>query len=308
MKQNILKRISIIIGVTFILILLILGAFLFTPKLKSSVLRINKTNTTSSELTSAEIDQISNSVVALRCYKPVNNTAEEIFGSGTIINSKDLNINPPNTPYNSSLLLTNGHVVGSSSGGCYPGSKDRHPVGWWKFITSSNEFREDSKNDFAILYEPRDGDWLCDSSVKRSDDPKNLSNGLCTAPKPDDNNIKNLSSKELNINSCNIPKNSLIGQKIWIFGYPGLAFELDSDNQFVYKQNEITTTGIISGIDSNGNFFTDAKIDNGSSGGLAVAKVNNKPCIVGIPTWVAVGNTTALGLIQPIDNVTSILK
>ena len=283
MKQNILKRISIIIGVTFILILLILGAFLFTPKLKSSVLRINKTNTTSSELTSAEIDQISNSVVALRCYKPVNNTAEEIFGSGTIINSKDLNINPPN-------------------------SKDRHPVGWWKFITSSNEFREDSKNDFAILYEPRDGDWLCDSSVKRSDDPKNLSNGLCTAPKPDDNNIKNLSSKELNINSCNIPKNSLIGQKIWIFGYPGLAFELDSDNQFVYKQNEITTTGIISGIDSNGNFFTDAKIDNGSSGGLAVAKVNNKPCIVGIPTWVAVGNTTALGLIQPIDNVTSILK
>jgi hypothetical protein len=68
-----------------------------------------------------------------------------------------------------------------------------------------------------------------------------------------------------------------------------------------------TTNGIISGYDSslpgNANYFVSAKIDNGNSGGIALAKDASGLCVLGLPTWLTVGNYETQGLVQNITNV-----
>ncbi|MEA3463864.1 MAG: hypothetical protein U9R14_02215 [Patescibacteria group bacterium] len=109
-----------------------------------------------------------------------------------------------------------------------------------------------------------------------------------------------------------------MGTKIYVFGYPGNADDYILSSSFVGRmsgviseedideynksRNLIVTEGIISGKSENG-YFTTAKIDTGNSGGIAVAKENGKICIVGIPTWISVGELDNLGIIQPIKNI-----
>jgi hypothetical protein len=122
-------------------------------------------------------------------------------------------------------------------------------------------------------------------------------------------------------------RDSMIGSKVYIFGYPSSAFEYENstltdkdlekmkitrdqldDNPYVSERNVIISEGIISGTTSDGNYYTDAKIDAGNSGGLAVSKISGQICIVGIPTWLSEGEYNNLGLIQPFENVINILK
>jgi hypothetical protein len=70
----------------------------------------------------------------------------------------------------------------------------------------------------------------------------------------------------------------------------------------------ITTNGIISGyapkINSEyANYFVSAKIDSGNSGGIALSKDKNGLCVLGIPTWLNVGNYDTQGMIQNIHNI-----
>jgi len=75
-----------------------------------------------------------------------------------------------------------------------------------------------------------------------------------------------------------------IGSSVLVLGYPGIG-----------TQNGITATeGIISGIEDY-YFVTSAKIDEGSSGGAAIATENN--CYIGIPTIAEVGEIESLGRI-----------
>lgn len=113
-----------------------------------------------------------------------------------------------------------------------------------------------------------------------------------------------------------------IGKKVYVFGYPSSADTAEFPSQATatfletyrlllgyepYDQYRIgrhlaVTEGIISGKERD-NYFTTALIDTGSSGGLAVIKQGNKPCLFGIPTWGTIGDLTTLGVIQPFQNI-----
>ena len=72
------------------------------------------------------------------------------------------------------------------------------------------------------------------------------------------------------------------------------------------------SNGIISGYDSivkdtqklpYSNYFVSAKIDSGNSGGIALSKNEKGLCVLGVPTWLTVGNYETQGLVQNIHNI-----
>lgn len=83
--------------------------------------------------------------------------------------------------------------------------------------------------------------------------------------------------------SCDDNSASL-GDKITIFGYP-----TDGSHSGV-----TVTTGVVSGDEGN-YYVTDAKIDHGNSGGVAV--LNKDDCYLGIPTWAQSGGFESFGRI-----------
>lgn len=102
-----------------------------------------------------------------------------------------------------------------------------------------------------------------------------------------------------------------VGSPIVIIGYPAYA-KRDSilTIDTIGKVNVIyrtVTNGIISGYDTSllgePNYFVSAKIDNGNSGGVTLAKDANGLCVLGLPTWLTVGNYETQGLVQNILNV-----
>lgn len=93
-------------------------------------------------------------------------------------------------------------------------------------------------------------------------------------------NIKNLNSSEWN--RC-LYKAS-IGDEIIILGYPSIG-----------SQSDITATrGIISGYDGD-YYITDAKIEHGNSGGVAILLKDN--CYLGIPSFTVAGEVESLARI-----------
>jgi hypothetical protein len=66
--------------------------------------------------------------------------------------------------------------------------------------------------------------------------------------------------------------------------------------------------GAVSGYDNSNpdayeDYYTTAQVDNGNSGGVALSKYNDAICLLGIPTWVSVGEHQVAGDIQDINNV-----
>ena len=107
------------------------------------------------------------------------------------------------------------------------------------------------------------------------------------------------------------PNNMPVGSPVVIIGYPSYAKRDATLNissigtvNVIYRTS---TNGIISGYDSsqpgNANYFVSAKIDNGNSGGMALAKDSSGICVLGLPTWLSVGNYETQGLVQNITNV-----
>jgi hypothetical protein len=102
-----------------------------------------------------------------------------------------------------------------------------------------------------------------------------------------------------------------VGSPMVIIGYPAYAkrdakITIDTIGTFnvIYRT---VTNGIISGYDTSmagdANYFVSAKIDNGNSGGMALAKDTNGLCLLGLPTWLSVGNYETQGLVQNITNI-----
>jgi len=103
--------------------------------------------------------------------------------------------------------------------------------------------------------------------------------GLLRIDRPD-NYILNLSSSGLS--KCT--KGALVGDAIVILGYPAIG-----------SQTDITaTTGIISGYEDD-YYITDAKIEQGNSGGAAILIKDN--CYLGIPSFARVGKIESLSRI-----------
>jgi S1-C subfamily serine protease len=109
-----------------------------------------------------------------------------------------------------------------------------------------------------------------------------------------------------NLRRC--PAKMAIGLPVVIIGYPA-----STQTDTTYPRT--ITNGIISGWDQSVqppqgtlpyvNYFVSNKIDSGNSGGIALSKDTNGLCVLGIPTWLQVGNYDTQGIIQNILNVLS---
>ncbi len=102
-----------------------------------------------------------------------------------------------------------------------------------------------------------------------------------------------------------------VGTPVVIIGFPAyakrdstLTIDTIGTINVIYRT---ATNGIISGYDTSqkgeANYFVSAKIDNGNSGGMTLAKDANGLCVLGLPTWLSVGNYETQGLVQNILNV-----
>jgi hypothetical protein len=96
--------------------------------------------------------------------------------------------------------------------------------------------------------------------------------------------------KTLGMSAGQCPSNLTVnvGDAVTIFGYPRSGNLLGI--------SETVTEGIVSGIVSGPIYKTNAAIDHGNSGGLAI--LNKDLCALGIPTLGDSGLTAGIGYIQ----------
>jgi hypothetical protein len=282
---------------------------------------------TSDELSVEEIKQIKDSVGSIIC--PGRYTSEDYYegiiaGSGIYMLLEPSNYNGSNPM---KVFITNEHVAQlHKSDHSYLnhctidfivddkipsiGNDNRNRIG---FSYSGNTTRRGDIVDIAILVPDKINDvktYLSKEDKERGkeyfdDYKRNLETIL-------ENHLLNDNGKSYPICEVNNP----IGNKIYVFGYPSSADTAEfpdtstgsTDRRAEVMQSYetgrhlIMSEGIISGNEGN-NFFTTALIDTGSSGGVAIMKENNEPCIFGIPTWGTIGDYTTLGIIQPFSNV-----
>ena len=112
------------------------------------------------------------------------------------------------------------------------------------------------------------------------------------------------------IGSLPLCKNRMsLNSPVIAVGFPATTIKKVEGGIAAYRT---ATNGIISAHDESAitddglpapNYFVSAKIDSGNSGGIAFSKDNGKLCVLGIPTWVNVGNFETQGVIQNIHNV-----
>ncbi len=124
--------------------------------------------------------------------------------------------------------------------------------------------------------------------------------------------IKDLNYKISSLNKC--PTSMPLGSPVVMIGFPAFAGSQTDLGSIKIDQSFLTVTnGIISAHDTSVkepfgglpyvNYFVSAKIDSGNSGGIAFSKNNNGMCVLGVPTWLTVGNYETQGLIQNIHNI-----
>jgi hypothetical protein len=117
----------------------------------------------------------------------------------------------------------------------------------------------------------------------------------------------------LNYNISSVPKcpqKMPLGQPVKVIGYPAFS-KIDGPGILHDQSPRTVTEGVISAHESNiyraktPDYFISAKIDSGSSGGIALSIDQDKLCLLGIPTWLNVGEYETQGIVQNIHNVLS---
>lgn len=282
----------------FILVSIVSGAVYYIKKTSDFKKTENKSSSTQvNELSSEEIKKISKSVVLLLCFgkeRTEANPTGALFGSGILF---DKNIfegklfDDVNSNYMNTSILTNGHVaelkkISSNDinlNNCIVSFSGKKLIRTYSY-NQSNHFLN-GKFDLALL------EYAKEIGGKKQEGRPSIS----------DKSLKDRVLK--NYKTCS--KDKMVGNKVYVFGYPTSALKMDAYKE---EHNLIITSGIISGIDGDGNYYTDAKIDSENSGGLAVLRVENEICLAGIPTWVSQGNFENLGLIQPFKDVAKLFK
>jgi S1-C subfamily serine protease len=223
-------------------------------------------------ISAAEISPYITGVIDIRCGF--------VRGSGSLWKSK--------------LIVTNAHVVEETAadGSCVVYSDDAKGSlqGIYKIYPRQNLDLTDKGVDAAII------------AIQPAD--SSLTEGIPTKP-----------IDELNYNISTLPfcdSSTPIGSPVIVIGYPASgSTSLSTSNGIEGTiSSRIITNGIVSGyapkIDSKyANYFVSAKIDSGNSGGIAFSKDANGLCVLGIPTWLNVGNYDTQGMIQNIQNIMS---
>ncbi len=107
--------------------------------------------------------------------------------------------------------------------------------------------------------------------------------------------------------------NMSIGSPVIVVGYPASTIKsVETDKWIFFESSQTLTDGIISAlydsVDGLGNqvfpnYFVSAKIDSGNSGGVAFSKKDSKLCLLGVTTWLNLGQYDAQGVVQNIHNI-----
>mgnify|MGYP003440992088 FL=1 len=234
-----------------------------------------KTKTANTVITASDISTLLNGVTQVVCKQKSSVSS----GSATLWNFPDM-------PY---VLLTNKHVVaGAENCVVVVSNKDSESLGVY------------SLKDLALTFN------------------KNTDTAVVTIGNVVSTVAPSLSSYNYSIASLRkCPSTISLGSPVVIIGFPAYA---KRDNEVllptigsVQTIFRTVTNGIVSGYDTSDqvpkglltepNFFISAKIDSGNSGGIAIAKDGNGLCVLGIPTWLTVGNYETQGLVQNIRNV-----
>lgn len=194
-------------------------------------------------------------------------------------------------------LITNKHVIETpySNGYCFIFTDNVDNKNAGAYLVNTRNFRSrNSQADIAIL----DLIPFTDPSFFMKDGI-GMSKTILDASK----SISNLNYKISALKKC--PLNTKMGSNVVIIGYP--AFTKES-NQGAISYVRAITNGIISALNSAlpyTDYYISAKIDSGNSGGIASSKDENGLCVLGIPTWLSVGNYETQGIVQNIHNVFS---
>lgn len=117
------------------------------------------------------------------------------------------------------------------------------------------------------------------------------------------------------LNRC--PNDIPIGSPVAVIGYPASGEQkLNYDSSYGYDHYQfqrIVTDGKISGylgvdLITNdyipvANYYVSATLDSGNSGGIALSKNKDGLCLLGVPTWLKLGNYETQGIVQNINNI-----
>lgn len=121
-----------------------------------------------------------------------------------------------------------------------------------------------------------------------------------------------LNYKISSVRKC--PSEMPVGSPVATVGFPAFGKkDIMTEYGNASSSSLIVSNGIVSGYDTtvtkplgklpHSNYYVSAKIDSGNSGGIAFSKDKNGLCVLGIPTWLNIGNYEAEGLVQNIENV-----
>jgi S1-C subfamily serine protease len=225
-------------------------------------------------------------------------------GSGSLI--KDSRYSP------SYSILTNEHVISNpfSNGFCFVTATDSSGKLIGDYIINTIDSRPwNSIADEAIM------------PIENFTDPNLFSADHWSFSSTAINNSLPVTQLNYNLGTLkNCPSQMPMGSNLIIIGYP--ADTTLSSNTAVGTANgeaikttesfnRTVTNGIISSYDSSSiddglpysNYFISAKIDAGNSGGIALSKYNGDLCLLGIPTWVNIGNYETQGIVQNMGNI-----
>ncbi len=216
------------------------------------------------QISVSELSEYLTGVVKITCFNSSGKTIST--GSGSLWNF------PGTLGY---AVLTNRHVITSDQCHAYaPSTSEDETIGiYWLDVENATAWNNDT-----------------DIRVLKITSPVG---GFPSSP------ISVLNYRVSTLRKCTpeIAQNS----SVVVIGYPSFA------------ESRIVTNGVVSGYDDSvqypfgnlpyPNLFVSAKIDSGNSGGIALAKEGNNLCLLGVPTWLSVGNYETQGLIQNIHNV-----
>lgn len=202
------------------------------------------------------------------CYNPAYTRGSPIIsGSGSI-----WQVNGQN------WLLTNNHVLEAAS--AYGLTCDTHLV--QDFQAAVDDYEAAIEEDKVLVYEV-DPEGFYQSTL-RGDDLAFAK--VIEVPSGSPLSLLDHVALRPNVERCSA--RFPIGTPLRVLGYPGIGA------MFLPTMTE----GIIASLDKEGDvyyYLTSAKIESGNSGGLALTE--DLSCVVGIPTYVAVGEVESLGRI-----------
>lgn len=123
--------------------------------------------------------------------------------------------------------------------------------------------------------------------------------------------VKPIASLNYNLSKLRLCQDKMpVGSPVVVLGYPAFGKHISETGRLyeVPVSDRQTTEGVISGYYKSSklpylNYYVSAKIDSGNSGGISFSKDSNGLCLLGVPTWVSIGNFETQGMVQNMQNV-----